>query len=230
MQPTARTRSAPTPALTTADTNREGFAESPRGEGVGDEDSPRERWNRRYRQRGLRAFAQPPGAWLVESGALLAGVRGHRALDVACGDGRNAAFLARLGFVVDAVDISDVAIDALQIAAAQRRLPVNALRLDLQRDPLPDGRYDVIVQLNYLQRGLFATLIDALAPGGLLIAETVTRAHVEQLGNRFDPRFVLEPGELRRVFAGHEIVRYQELVAKRNGRPRAVASLIARRA
>ena len=195
----------------------------------GDEDDARERWNRRYAERGVHPFASAPAPWLVENRRLLSSVPGRRALDVGCGDGRNALYLARRGFTVDALDISDVAIDALRAAATERQLPVSALRVNLETDPLPDGPYDVIVQLNYLQRSLLATLAPALAPGGLLLVETVTRAHVEQLGNNFDPRFLLEPGELRDAFAGLELLRYTEGVVRRSGHARAVASLAAQR-
>jgi tellurite methyltransferase len=153
---------------------------------------------------------------------------GRRALDIACGDGRNAAYLAQLGFNVDAVDISDVVIDALQAAAIDRRLAVNPIRLDLERDPLPSSDYDVIVQLNYLQRSLFGPLAQALAPGGILIVETVTRRHAEELGNPFDPRFLLDRNELLTSFSDLNVLRYEEGVAERSGRPRAVAGLVAR--
>ncbi len=197
--------------------------------GCGERDDARELWNGRYAERGVRAFTEAPGAWLVENRELLSSVRGARALDVACGDGRNAGYLARLGFAVDAIDISDIAIDSLTAAAKAQPLAVRALRLDLASDPLPDGHYDVVMQFNYLQRSLFSALATALAPGGLLIAETVTRAHVEELGHSFDPRFLLEAGELRDAFADLEVVRYEEGVRERSGRARAVASLVARR-
>ena len=189
----------------------------------------RERWNRRYAARGVRVFSGAPSEWLTENRSVLSGSGGRRALDVACGDGRNAAYLARLGFEVDAVDISDVVIDALQAAAIHRGLAVNALRLDLERDPLPGSDYDLVVQLNYLQRSLFEPIAQALTPGGILILETVTRAHVEELGNQFDPRFLLDHNELLGSFPGLEVLRYEECVAERSGRPRAVASLVARR-
>jgi hypothetical protein len=121
-----------------------------------------------------------------------------------------------------------VAIDALQAAATDRGLAVNPLRLDLENDPLPGSDYDVIVQLNYLQRSLFGALAHALATGGLLIIETVTRMHAEELGNDFDPRFLLDPGELLSSFSHLDVLRYEECVAERSGRPRAVASLVAR--
>jgi tellurite methyltransferase len=123
-----------------------------------------------------------------------------------------------------------VAIDALKAAAPGRGLAVNPLRLDLELDPLPGSDYDVIVQINYLQRSLFGGLARALAPGGLLIVETVTRMHAEELGNEFDPRFLLNRNELLSSFSDLEVLRYEEGVVERSGRPRAVASLVARRA
>jgi len=189
----------------------------------------RAKWNRRYGARPARPLADPPAEWLWENRSLVAGSPGRRALDVACGAGRNALFLAGLGFEVDAVDVSDVAVDRLRAAVRERSLSVDARRLDLERDPLPRSDYDLIVQIDYLQRDLFGSLQRALAPAGVLVVETVTRAHVEQLGRRFDLRFVLEPGELLRAFPELEVLRYEEGVAERSGRPRAMASLVAQR-
>ena len=79
-----------------------------------DEATARERWNERYGGDGFEPFPDAPAPWLVEHAALLRELAGagrrRRALDVACGDGRNARWLAELGFEVDAVDVSDVAI------------------------------------------------------------------------------------------------------------------------
>jgi SAM-dependent methyltransferase len=181
--------------------------------------SARETWDARYRERGTAAG--PPSDWLAANQALL---RGTRALDLACGTGRNALFLAGLGFTVDALDISEVAIAAL------RRVPgVNARTVDLEHEPLPAGGHDVVVLINYLQRDLFSGAAAALAPGGVLVAETVTRAHVEQLGRSFDERFLLEPGELRHAFGGLRVLRYEEGVVQRSGRARAVSAIVAQR-
>jgi tellurite methyltransferase len=181
--------------------------------------SARETWDARYRERGTAPG--PPSDWLAANQALL---RGTRALDLACGTGRNTLFLARLGFTVDALDISEVAIDALRGV-----MGVNARTADLEHEPLPIGGHDVVVLINYLQRDLFAGAAAALAPGGVLVAETVTRAHVEQLGRSFDERFLLEAGELRHAFGGLEVLRYEEGVVQRSGRARAVAAIVAQR-
>ena len=190
----------------------------------------RERWNRKYTEQGVAALRHRPAEWLVGNEDLLPAAPGCRALDVACGDGRNAGFLARLGLTVDAVDISDVAIDALRAAVAEQGLPINPLRVDLTREPLPATRYDVIVQFNYLQRSLFPVMAEALAPGGVLIVETMLRADGEHTaGSGIDPRFLLEPGELRSAFPEADIVRYREGAFERGGGHRSVASVVARR-
>ncbi|HWF35101.1 MAG TPA: class I SAM-dependent methyltransferase [Solirubrobacteraceae bacterium] len=188
----------------------------------------RERWNLRYAERGLTPFPDRPAPWLEENRELLAGRRGL-ALDVACGDGRNARYLAELGFAVDAVDVSDVAVAALRDAAAELGLDVDARRMDLEAEPLPVARYDVVVQFNYLQRDLFGALAGALTPGGILIVETVSREHVEELGNSFDPRFVLGDNELLHAFPDLRIRQYREGVIERSGRLRGVAGLVAER-
>jgi tellurite methyltransferase len=148
---------------------------------------------------------------------------------VACGDGRNAAYLAQLGFAVDAVDVSDVAIEALRAAVAARGLSVHPVRLDLEHDGLPGASYDVILQINYLQRDLFGGLARALAPGGLLILETFTQADLEVLGNHVEARFLLEADELPAAFPDLEVIHYREAVVEHGGRKRAVAGLVARR-
>ena len=86
-----------------------------------------ERWNERY-SRGFEAFGGRPAAWLVEHETLLSG--DGRALDVACGDGRNAAHLARLGYDVDAIDVSEVAVGALRAAAPEHGLAITAWVVD----------------------------------------------------------------------------------------------------
>ena len=188
----------------------------------------RARWNRKYAERGVDALRRSPAEWLADNEDLLVGAPGRRALDIACGDGRNAGYLAKLGFTVDAVDISDVAVAALRAAAAELQASVNSLRIDLEGEPLPAADYDVIVQFNYLQRSLLPVLPSALAPGGMLIVETMTRAHADHVASPMDARFLLEPGELRTAFPELEILRYREGVFRRGNRHRALASLVAR--
>jgi hypothetical protein len=166
--------------------------------------SARERWNERRSQGGFEPFPDTPAQWLVDNGPLLGA--GGRALDVACGDGRNALHLARLGFEVDAVDVSDVAIDALCAVAPERAPAVRPRVVDL-----------------------FGALERALRPGGWLIFETLGRAHIDELGKRINPVYVLGDNELLHAFPGLRVRRYREGVVARACGPRGVASLVAQR-
>lgn len=144
--------------------------------------------------------------WLDAHRPVLEAAAPGRALDVACGRGRNAFVLAALGFDVVAVDVSDVAVDAVRAGAASTGAAVTAVRADLERDPLPAPLgYDAIVVASYLQRSLFGTLADALTPGGLLVYETFTRDDPHM-----NPAYALAPGELRSAFGALDVVAYEE--------------------
>jgi tellurite methyltransferase len=197
---------------------------------LGKGDRAREKWNERY-SAASSAFPETPAEWLVEHRSLLDRyAAGAPALDVACGDGRNSRYLASLGFEVDALDVSNVVIDRLSAAALTLDLSVRPRVVDLEETGvLASDRYDVVVNLNYLQRSLFDAIARALRPGGLLFFETFARPHVNELGHRFRPEFVLGANELLRSFPGLHVLHYFEGVAERSGEPRGVASLVAER-
>lgn len=193
----------------------------------------RERWNARYGQPGFQPLAGEPAAWLVEHRALLEQARSDaqrpRALDVACGDGSDARMLAEIGFEVVALDVSDVAVNAVRAGAERLGLAIDARAVDLEREPLPAESYDVIICMNYLQRDLFGAFAGALAPAGLLLYETVARSHVEELGRPFNPAYVLERNELLHAFEGLYVRRYLEGIVERGAETRGVAALLAQR-
>jgi len=189
-------------------------------------EADRVRWNERYAARLLDKQGDLPVPRLVEVEALIrpaalpgqseaAGEPGYtepnglarpvRALDLACGTGRNAIYLAKLGYVVDAWDISDVALDLLQQAA--RRSGVDARIhprcIDLDEAVLPEATYDLIVDTYFLDRRLFEPMAAALRPGGLLFIETLL-ATPARPGR---PDYYLQPGELRTAFRGLELLR-----------------------
>lgn len=191
--------------------------------------SDRERWNEKHREAQVGGCA--PREWLVEHEALVDELPKGRALDVACGRGREALWLAERGFMVDAVDVADVAVDAVGAAARERALPVQAWRVDLVEAPGPFPRepYDIVVDFYFLERSLFPRMAAALAPGGLLVVETFTRDHVEVLGHDMPARFLLDHNELLAAFPGLRVLHYREMIIGGSDRPRAVASIVARR-
>lgn len=127
----------------------------------------RARWNQRYASAEL-VWSADPNALLA---AELTGLPPGSALDAACGEGRNALWLAEQGWQVTAMDFSDVAIGKGQAIAERRGLSLDWRVADLARDPLPAATFDLVVVL-YLhtdpaERALWLPrLAAAVAPGG----------------------------------------------------------------
>lgn len=136
------------------------------------------------------AVMATPSAWVLRWAQLIPA--GGAVLDVACGGGRHARFLAGLGHPVDAVDRDPTAIAALGGVAG-----VSPLCADIEGGPWPyAGRaYAAVVVTNYLHRPLFPQLRAALAPGGVLIYETFATGN-EAFGRPANPDFLLRPREL----------------------------------
>jgi SAM-dependent methyltransferase len=165
-----------------------------------------------------------PTRWLVDHAYLLPAA--GTALDLACGRGRNALWLARRGLATQAMDRDEAAVQFVRDEAARLGLPLRASAVDLERRDftLDAFSYDLIVVVHYLHRALFPAIRDALRTGGVLVYETFTRDQAER-GKPTNPAFLLEPGELR------ELVRPLEVVVEREGEFEGMmlGSVIARR-
>lgn len=150
-----------------------------------------------------------------------------RALDLACGSGRDALWLAQRGFQVLAVDNKLDVLARLQGSARAWHCPVATLCRDLEAGPLqlPRSGFAVVTVARYLHRPLLPQLADWLAPGGLLVYETFAQG-AERFGSPRRPAFLLAPGELARQFAGWQILR-DVIQPLPDGRP--VQAFIARR-
>jgi SAM-dependent methyltransferase len=168
-------------------------------------DDARRRWDARYRD---RAVTEAAPARVVSEFAHLLPARGH-ALEVACGLGGNAVFLARRGLAVDAWDLSPVAAAKLAQYASEQGLPIAAAARDVTAAPPPPGSYDVVVVSRFLDRPLCPALAAALRPGGLLFYQTFVRAAVSPEGPG-DPAHRLGSNELLRLFGGLTLLSYRE--------------------
>jgi SAM-dependent methyltransferase len=189
----------------------------------------RAKWNEKYSKTGPQTFVKDPSKWLVAHEELLAEHPKGKALDLACGLGRNSFFLAELGFEVDAIDISDVAIQWLEGQVDGRKLTISPRQDDIESCELPVDGYQVIVCFNFLERGIFPKLVDALASDGLLLFETFTYDHIDVLKKKFPRDFALKIGELRHSFPALETLAYREEVVSEGGSEAAVASIVARK-
>ena len=159
-------------------------------------ESDRERWDRKYAAGEGPAHFEP-GRLLVEYRYLLTG---GRALDVACGFGGTALYLASLGYRVDAVDVSSVGLVKAQIEAQRRSLHINFVQTDLATWPVLSPRYDLIAVFYYLNRDLVPRLVTGLRPGGLLFHATRNMRYLS-IRPDFDPAYLLKLGELGRFAA-----------------------------
>jgi tellurite methyltransferase len=148
----------------------------------------------------------------------------RRALDVAMGSGRHALVLAQAGFRTFGVDVRFEAIREAMNAAATRKLTVRGWCADLRQYPLPRNGFELVVVTRYLQRDLFASIREAVVPGGYALYETFT-VHQRALGvGPMSPDHLLRPGELGERFDGFEAIFYEEVTA-----PEAVARIVARK-
>lgn len=158
------------------------------------------------RRRAARADAPQPCALLAEQAALLPAA-GH-ALDLACGRGGNALWLARRGWTVDAWDLSDAAVEELRARAAREGLDLRAAVRDVIARPPPPDCCDLAAVSRFLHRPLLPALAAAVRPGGLLAYQTFLAGRPGP-GPR-NPDYLLRPGELRARFAGWEALHDEE--------------------
>lgn len=133
---------------------------------------------------------------------------GGRVLDLACGGGRHARLLARLGYHVEAVDR-----DPSLLGKMSDMADVSVRQADLENGSWPyhGESFDGIVVTNYLHRPLFPLLITALGSNGVLIYETFALGN-EKFGRPRNPEFLLQPGELLEQARGRlRVVAYEDL-------------------
>ncbi|MBI9086153.1 MAG: class I SAM-dependent methyltransferase [Desulfobacterales bacterium] len=174
------------------------------------------KWNRRHMQ---RPAAEDPSKIVAEYASL---AEPGRALDIAAGLGKNALYLAQNGFTVEAVDISDAAL--ARYAHAHPNL--FAVCADLDTFDIAPGRYDLILNIRFLHRRLFHQIIDALAPGGMLIFETWIRHPEDPSQGPACKDYLLRENELLHAFLPLRIVHYRESHQVEGGRPALMASLV----
>ena len=178
----------------------------------------KERWNKRYQEKPFRDYVEP----IVEKYSQLATV--GKALDIACGQGRNTKFLAKMGFEVDGVDLSDYALSQIE-----QHPNITKIEADLDSYTLEKNRYDLIININYLNRNFFHQIKEALKPQGIVIFETFIIAHGD-FDNPQNPEYLLRKNELLHAFLSLDIIYYEERDdINLRGEKTRVASLVAKK-
>ena len=174
-------------------------------------------WDDRYR-RGESAGSEPDPLLVRVTEICKPG----QALDLACGLGRHALFLAERGWQVTAVDASRVAIETVLRYARERNLTLSAQVVDLERRnfTIQPASFDLICDFYYLQRDLFVPIRAGVKPGGAFVA-AIHLATGGESDAGHNPAFMLSRGELMREFIDWSVVHYQETDTGERHRPSA---------
>jgi SAM-dependent methyltransferase len=171
-----------------------------------------------------RARLWQPNPFLIDALAVIdsrdPGVAGRTAIDIACGTGRDAVYLALSGYDVTAVDHLPDALSRAADLAARYHVPLRTIRHDLERThdlPPGGGPYDLACVFRYLHRPLWPALRDAVRPSGYVVYETFHERNLETGRSPRNPDHLLRTGELGAAFAGFEILLVADAV-ERDGR------------
>lgn len=176
-----------------------------------------------------------PATLLVEHIDLLATAPDKTALDVACGRGRNALYLARRGFQVTGLDRDGEGLSAARADAEARGLAVDLREADLEADgaTLPEAAFGLVCVFYFLHRPLLPAIAGAVRPGGFLVYETFLIDGHTRWGTPGRKEFALDHNELLDAFrpgpagAGFRVHLYRERVNERARSAR--AQIIAQR-
>lgn len=167
----------------------------------------REDWDRRYEERELVWGAEPNRFLVAETETLPPGL----ALDLACGEGRNALWLAERGWRVTAVDYSGVALEKARRIAARRGVEAEWVAADLLEYRPEPGAYDLVIVF-YLQipagerRRVLAHAAGAVAPGGtFLLVGHDSRNLTAGWGGPSDASVLYTPEQIAAELPGLEI-------------------------
>lgn len=184
----------------------------------------RDKWNQRYAEDSYRKTNPVTlvSDWLPK-------IPVGRALDVACGAGRNAILLAQTGFEVDAIDISRKGLTRARQTAEEQGLSINWIEHDLD-EPYPfEPIYDLIIVMWYVDLGLVSRLSECLKPGGYLVCQEHLVTEQEAIGPT-GTSFRVAPGTLREAVSGLDVLLYEESIETiPEGEQVASARLVARK-
>jgi tellurite methyltransferase len=183
-------------------------------------------WDLKYEQ-GLSSLTEPDPFFIFACGHFVEPLfpNAGAALDLACGLGRHALWLATRNWRVCGIDLSEVAIRKLSRAALNLNISLDLFVGDASEYKFGSARFDLIVLFYHADRNLFPKLISALNPGGLLICKLSLRwdTDAKLTATGTDP---LNRNELPLLFPGLRVLYHEE----RQVRDRGVVEFAARKA
>lgn len=175
-------------------------------------------WNKRFEGEQY-LFGREPNRYLLAQAAQLA--PGSRVLCVADGEGRNSVWLAQQGMRVDAFDISEAGVAKARRLAADAGVDVAYAVADCDHWPWPAEAYDAVVAIFVqfadpaMRERLFANMVRALKPGGLLVLQGYTPKQLDyKTGGPPILSHLYTEALLRTAFATLQIVELREYEAE----------------
>jgi len=174
------------------------------------------KWNQKYQSEN---YSDAPAAIVKKYFKL---TRGKRVLDIAAGNGRNAVFLAQQGFAVDAVDISDTGLAQF----TGKHSGIHPICADLDDFDIPVRRYDLIINIKYLNRRLFPYIREGLTSGGILIFQTFLDSPEPAKDQPVCRDYLLRENELLHAFLSLKVLMYKEAKETHHDDTALMASLV----
>lgn len=174
-------------------------------------EADRIKWNQRFASDDSYLGERPSPFLRREMERIAQLTPGKKVLDIACGEGRNSIFLAKNGFAVTALDISDLGLGKAARWAEKEAVAIDFQHVDLDSYRFSE-RFDLIIIFNFLLRDLIPAALQALSPGGLLIIDTIMESP-QLLSTHKNPAYFLRRGELHALFKDlpGTILLYEEL-------------------
>ncbi len=183
-------------------------------------EADRVKWDRRYSVE-QEDFDSPDEFLIDHAGMLGSG----RALDVAAGVGANSIFLARHGYVVDALDISFVALSRLRAESHKRGLHIQCIVADLDDFAFPGACYDLVTVFYFFSAPLIEQIKACIRQQGLIVYATFNQRHMS-VRPEFNPAYLIEPDDLARYFADFELLIHETDAGEAHNISRLVARKI----
>jgi len=167
------------------------------------------KWDARFRSETC-VLGTDPSRYLVDNiNLIMSNVPGTKALDIACGEGRNSIYLAKRGFHVAGLDISEVGLEKGRQWMEREGVKIDFRAANLEQYEFTE-QYDLILNCNFLLRDLIPKSVEALSPGGIIVFDTLVDSPF--VPNTHKKEYLLQPGELVRIFQGlpGEILTHEE--------------------